>query len=112
MADDTASVILNGTTIFAANLGGSYPTCSSVPIGCLTSTAETINLAPFASLFNLGANTLSFKVYQEAGVSYGLDYAGTIIDPTPEPGTFAMLGIGLVGLFVISRRNFAQTFAG
>jgi hypothetical protein len=34
LADDTASVIVNGTTIFAANLNGSYPTCSSVPIGC------------------------------------------------------------------------------
>jgi hypothetical protein len=109
LADDTTSVILNGTTIYSANLGGSYPTCSSLPIGCLTSTEATINLTPYAGLFTTGVNTLSFQVYQENGSSYGLDYYGDI--NTPEPGTLAMLGIGLVGLFLMGRREVAGTFA-
>jgi hypothetical protein len=109
LADDTSSVILNGTTIFAANLNGSYPTCSNQPIGCLTSTEAVIDLSQFAGLFTTGVNTLSFQVYQENGSSYGLDYYGDI--NTPEPGTLAMLGIGLVGLFLMGRREVAGSFA-
>lgn len=110
MADDTTSVILNGTTIFSAALGGSYPTCSTVPVGCLTSTAAVIDLTPYLGLLNTdGTNTLSFQVYQENGSSFGLDYAGVI--NTPEPGMLAMLGLGLVGLFFIGRRNYAANLA-
>jgi len=109
LADDTTSVILNGTTIYTAALGGSYPTCSTQPIGCLASTGATIDLSAFLNDFNVGANTLSFQVYQENGSSYGLDYAGTIT--TPEPGMFLMVGLGLMGLFVMRRRTFAGSFA-
>jgi hypothetical protein len=100
LADDTTSVIVNGTTIFAGALGGSYPTCSSVSIGCLTSTEGIFNIAPY--LVD-GTNTISFDVYQEAGSSYGLDYAGTITT-TPEPGVLMMLGSGLAGLGFLKRR--------
>jgi hypothetical protein len=102
LADDTTSVVVNGTTIFAANLGGSYPTCSSVTIGCLVTTEGTFNIAPY--LVD-GVNTISFDVYQEAGSSYGLDYAGTITT-TPEPGVLMLLSSGLVGLgFLKTRRG-------
>jgi len=102
LADDTTSVVVNGTTIFAANLGGSYPTCSSVAIGCLVTTEGTFNIAPY--LVD-GVNTISFDVYQEAGSSYGLDYAGTITT-TPEPGVLMLLSSGLVGLgFLKTRRR-------
>jgi hypothetical protein len=122
LADDTTSVLLNGNQIFAAALGGSYPTCSfPVAIGCLSSTEGSIDLSDptILSYFNNGgSNTLSFQVYQENAVSFGLDYSGTIttrtpenIPSTPEPGTFAMLGLGLVGLFAASRRSFAGDFA-
>jgi hypothetical protein len=111
MADDTTSVALDGTTLFSANLGGSYPNCSNVPIGCLTTTAKTIDLTPYIGLFNANStNTLSFQVYQEAGSSFGLDYAGTI--STPEPGMLAMLVLGLAALFIVGRRTFAASFAG
>jgi hypothetical protein len=62
LADDTASVIVNGTIIFAANLNGSYPTCSSVPIGCLTSTEGVFTLAQLQPYLNVGSNTISFTV--------------------------------------------------
>jgi len=103
LADDTTNVVINGTQIYAANLGGSYPTCSSVPIGCLTSTEATIDLTPYAGLFTSGVNTISFTVYQENAVSYGLDYAGMV--STPEPGTLALLGSGLLGVFMMKRRT-------
>jgi hypothetical protein len=105
LADDTTSVVLNGTTLYSANLGGSYPTCSSVNIGCLTSTEGVFNTAQLLPYLNAnGVNTLDFVVYQEAGSSFGVDYAGSITT-TPEPGTLVLLGAGIVGLALMKFRS-------
>jgi PEP-CTERM motif len=103
LADDTASVWLNGVELASGNLGGSYPTCSSLPIGCLTSTMGSFDFAQLQPYLQDGTNTLSFVVYQEAGSSYGLDYAGTVT--TPEPGSLPMLGAGLIGIVFTTRRK-------
>jgi hypothetical protein len=104
LADDTASVWLNGVELASGNLGGSYPTCSSLPIGCLTSTMGVFNFAELQPYLQDGTNTLSFVVYQEAGSSYGLDYAGTVTT-TPEPGSLLMLEMGLMGIALTARRR-------
>ena|ERR1700760_1872392 len=107
LADDTASVVVNGTTLFAANLGGSYPTCSSKEIGCLTNTAGMFTASQLDPLLKSGLNTIAFTVYQEGAASFGLDYSGSITTgttSTPEPGTLVLLGCGLAGLALIGRR--------
>ncbi|HZS53285.1 MAG TPA: hypothetical protein VFA65_02700 [Bryobacteraceae bacterium] len=101
LADDSTSVILNGVTLMpeASQSGNTYNTCSDTPIGCLTITEGNVNLT---GALQAGANTLEFDVAQRNGGSYGLDYAGTInYTATPEPATFALLGLPLVGLCII-----------
>jgi uncharacterized low-complexity protein len=107
LADDTTSVVVNGTSLYSANLNGSYPTCSSIAIGCLSSTEGVFNTAQLLPyLISNGVNTIDFTVYQKAGSSFGLDYAGSITT-TPEPGTMLMLGMGLsvIGLAATKLRS-------
>jgi len=57
-----------------------------------------------------GVNVLSFSVEQLYKVSFGLDYSGAVIyipctTATPEPSTFALLGLPLMALGLIGRKS-------
>jgi hypothetical protein len=107
LADDTASVLLNGVQIQAAD-GGLDTHCETgIGITCLT--VFNVGL-PGSGLFVNGDNTLTFVVLQAGtgpaggtGDPSGLDFEGTISNGgpgsgvVPEPGTLLMLGTGLVG---------------
>jgi hypothetical protein len=103
LADDTSSVVVNGVQIYKADTNGSYPTCSSTTIGCLTNTEGVFTSSQLLPLLHDGSNTISFTVYQEAGSSYGLDYAGGVT--TPEPGSLLLAGAGLLGLLLLKARS-------
>jgi hypothetical protein len=85
-----APVIVNGQNL-----------CASSPIGCLSNTAGSINLA---SALQPGVNRLSFDVIQVGAVAYGLDYAGTVdytpsnVSAVPEPSTFVLSSLPLLAL--------------
>jgi hypothetical protein len=95
MADDSASVFLNGVLLQgeASGTNNKYTTCSDFGIGCVKPT--TFNIS--ASDLHSGSNTLRFDVAQRMGSSYGLDYAGDVTS-TPEPSSVSLLGFGLLTL--------------
>jgi len=110
LADDTASVVLNGQQIYGPDLAGPYPTCSATAIGCLNSTEGIFTLAQLLPYLNTnGANTIDFVVYQEGGSSYGLDYSGSFstaaATATPEPATVLLLGAGALALAFLKFRS-------
>jgi hypothetical protein len=105
LADDTTSVVVNGTTIWNAT-AGPFPTCSASEIGCLATTEGVFIDGTLLANLVQGTNTISFEAYQGNGSSYGLDFAGAVA--TPEPNTLLMTGLGLGALILLggSRRRF------
>ena len=100
LADDSTSVILNGTTLVpeASQVGNSYSTCSDTAPNCVA--VETLVL-PSADL-KVGKNVLEFDVAQRAGSSFGLDYSGTA--GVPEPGTVGLMGLGMLAVGILGRK--------
>jgi PEP-CTERM motif len=105
MADDSATVILNGVTLMAEapSIGNTYATCSDFGIGCVKPTKFDLP----TSVLTTGSNMLEFQVAQRAGSSFGLDYSGFVTDPvaTPEPGTGMLLALGLLGMVMFAFRR-------
>ncbi len=120
MADDSARVILNGAVIYGEVSPDvkTHVKCSAGEDVCLT--AVTIKIP--ANLLHFGSNTLEFRVAHRNGVSFGLDYIGTVnftdaIYPiksvhfssgrgnpiaVPEPSSLAMLSAGLLALWALT----------
>jgi hypothetical protein len=105
MADDTATILLNGVALATATQpSGTTPSCWAFSSGCLSPT--TISLP--TNLLQAGVNTLTFEVEQLGGASFGLDYLGSVVDPpvnASEPAAGLMLAVGLLGLAALSVRR-------
>ncbi|HEX4154052.1 MAG TPA: PEP-CTERM sorting domain-containing protein [Acidobacteriaceae bacterium] len=109
-ADDTATVMLNGTTLFAGDMTlGMH--CASGIIGCVDGTEGVLSNYDVTADVHDGVNTLTFEDYQLGASTFGVDFAGSLVtsDPasTPEPSSLMLLGSGLIGLAGL-RRRFAR----
>jgi hypothetical protein len=104
-ADDTALVFLDGVQI-SPNMTFVQTTgtmCSPTGITC-TGAGTQINVNNIAP----GTHTLQFNVYQTGSGDYGVMYTGSVTDTSasPEPGSYVLMGAGLLALTMFRKRVF------
>lgn len=102
-ADDTMGVWLNGNLLKAPNMTQDSA-CADGPIACEPGELLTIILTPH---LQQGNNVLEMQVYQLWGDVSGAIWAGSA-HSVPEPTTFALMGLGLLGFGVIRRHKRAS----
>lgn len=103
LVDDSAKVNLNGHTLIN-NMGSPQGEhCSATLPNCVT--VATLSLSSFLVT---GLNRFDVFVQQDGHAQYGLDVFGTASSTggmVPEPATYGLMGVGLVGLGLWKRRK-------
>ncbi len=106
-ADDTAAVYLADPgsppqQLHGPNTGPEDAHCVTGPIGCGPGEGAVVNLDGLSA----GSHTIRIDAWQLGGGPFGVLYSGSIESTgTPEPATAGLLGAGLVGLAIWSRRK-------
>ena len=93
---------------YAVNTAGTYGIVDTVTYGWLYNTPGTFNnqtvsgIPSFGTLGNLVAGT---TITMTGTLTFEVDPANLTVTTVPEPGTMALLGSGVAGLFVLRRRQ-------
>lgn len=109
-ADDTARVVLSGAGGVIASIDPNFSQniCADGSIGC-----EEDEWGQLLANLSAGTYQITMEIFQvgTGGTTtnnpFGVLYTGTV-SSVPEPGTLALLGLGLIGMGVARRRRAGQ----
>jgi len=104
-ADDTARVVLSGAGGVIASIDPNFSQniCADGPIGC-----EEDEWGQLLADLSAGRYEITMEIFQvgtgetTTNNPFGVLYSGTV-SSVPEPGTLALLGLGLIGMGVARR---------